>query len=326
MLSRSLFAPMCILCLWFFFLLIFIKMSLSFLPSFLWDPFIDNHLFQNRYVGLFNPSSFFVLFMFSFSFMFVLSITTTTTISISTTKTKQTTNPATITPQPNLEIAKSIQPNSHQTTTLIFLEWIHLPEPSAPPQEVRCFSSSSTSILVSWKPPPVEQQNGIITKYTIQYAATEGEGTTLQEVTEILPEKSRYLLENLEKWTEYRVTVTAHTDVGAGPESLPQLIRTEEDGMFCQNAVPFCYSFPLSPNRFSLLNPAFGRLLPKPPLNSRFLSFLLLFKSLKAILILWLNPLTWIICDASAHCTDILTVPQTFFGDFLNGSFFLLLK
>lgn len=92
----------------------------------------------------------------------------------------------------------------------------------------------------------MELQNGIITKYTIQYAATEGEDTTLQEITEILPEKSRYLLENLEKWTEYRVTVTAHTDVGAGPESLPQLTRTEEDGMFCPNAVPFCCSVPHS--------------------------------------------------------------------------------
>ncbi|XP_046699071.1 receptor-type tyrosine-protein phosphatase delta-like isoform X3 [Silurus meridionalis] len=102
-------------------------------------------------------------------------------------------------------------------------------QPSAPPQDVKCFSSSSTSILVSWKPPPMELQNGIITKYTIQYAATEGEDTSLQEIMEILPEKTRYILENLEKWTEYRVTVTAHTDVGAGPESLPQLIRTEED-------------------------------------------------------------------------------------------------
>ncbi|XP_035385726.1 receptor-type tyrosine-protein phosphatase delta isoform X20 [Electrophorus electricus] len=102
-------------------------------------------------------------------------------------------------------------------------------QPSAPPQEITCSSPSSTNILVSWKPPPVELQNGIITKYTIQYAATEGEDTSIQQISEIPPENSHYLLENLEKWTEYRVTVIAHTDVGAGPESLPQLIRTEED-------------------------------------------------------------------------------------------------
>uniref|UniRef100_A0A8C1SZT7 Receptor-type tyrosine-protein phosphatase S n=1 Tax=Cyprinus carpio TaxID=7962 RepID=A0A8C1SZT7_CYPCA len=98
-----------------------------------------------------------------------------------------------------------------------------------PPQEVKCTSPNSTSILVSWKPPPVELQNGIMTKYTVQYAATEGDDTSLNQVSDIPPEKFHYLLENLEKWTEYRVTVSAHTEAGEGPESLPQLIRTEED-------------------------------------------------------------------------------------------------
>ncbi|XP_076849177.1 receptor-type tyrosine-protein phosphatase delta isoform X7 [Brachyhypopomus gauderio] len=102
-------------------------------------------------------------------------------------------------------------------------------QPSAPPQEVTCSSPSSTSILVSWKAPPLEHQNGIVTKYTIQYTASEGEDTPAQQILEIPPENSQYLLENLEKWTEYRVTVVAHTDVGAGPESSPQFIRTEED-------------------------------------------------------------------------------------------------
>lgn len=107
----------------------------------------------------------------------------------------------------------------------------HQPEPSGPPQDVNCYSSSSTNILVSWQPPPIELQNGIITQYTIQYAATEGEDTLPHHISGIPPETSQYLLENLDKWTEYRVTVTAHTDVGAGPESLPEFVRTEEDGM-----------------------------------------------------------------------------------------------
>lgn len=118
------------------------------------------------------------------------------------------------------------------------------PEPSGPPQGVKCYSPSSTNVLVSWRPPPVELQNGIITQYTIQYAATEGGNTTALQITNIPPESSQYLLENLEKWTEYRVTVTAHTDVGAGPESLPQLIRTEEDGMFSLKQTSSCKSSP----------------------------------------------------------------------------------
>nr|XP_015201036.1 PREDICTED: receptor-type tyrosine-protein phosphatase delta isoform X14 [Lepisosteus oculatus] len=102
-------------------------------------------------------------------------------------------------------------------------------QPSAPPQDVTCSSPSSTSILVSWLPPPVELQNGILTKYSVQYAATEGEDTSPRQITDLPPESSQYLLEGLEKWTEYRVTVSAHTDVGRGPESLPVLIRTDED-------------------------------------------------------------------------------------------------
>ncbi|KAJ8008280.1 hypothetical protein DPEC_G00103170 [Dallia pectoralis] len=102
-------------------------------------------------------------------------------------------------------------------------------QPSAPPEDVKCSSPSSTQILVSWRPPPVELQNGIITKYAVRYAATDGEDTATRQISEIPPESYKYLLEHLEKWTDYRVTVTAHTDVGEGPESLPQLIRTEED-------------------------------------------------------------------------------------------------
>ncbi|XP_041117772.1 receptor-type tyrosine-protein phosphatase delta-like isoform X4 [Polyodon spathula] len=102
-------------------------------------------------------------------------------------------------------------------------------QPLAPPQDIKCTSPSSTSILVSWLPPPVELQNGIITKYSIQYVAIEGEDTNPHQISDLSPETSQYLLEELEKWTEYRVTVSAHTEVGPGPESLPQLIRTDED-------------------------------------------------------------------------------------------------
>ncbi|XP_040002844.1 protein tyrosine phosphatase receptor type Db [Xiphias gladius] len=100
--------------------------------------------------------------------------------------------------------------------------------PSAPPQDITCTSPSSTSILVSWAPPPLEFQNGIITGYTIQYSTTEGNKTS-KRIDGIQTESSPYLLENLEKWTEYGITVRAQTEAGDGPESLQLLIRTEED-------------------------------------------------------------------------------------------------
>ncbi|XP_028973977.1 protein tyrosine phosphatase receptor type Db isoform X6 [Esox lucius] len=101
--------------------------------------------------------------------------------------------------------------------------------PSAPPQDVTCSSPSSTSILVSWAPPPPEYQNGIITGYSIQYSVTEGQNRTSKKISAIPPNSSPYLLENLEKWTEYGITVRALTETGEGPESLQRLVRTEED-------------------------------------------------------------------------------------------------
>jgi len=103
--------------------------------------------------------------------------------------------------------------------------------PSAPPQDITCTSPSSTSILVSWAPPLLEFQNGVITGYSIQYSTTEGNKMS-KRVDGVPPESSSYLLENLEKWTEYGITVRAQTEAGDGPESLQLLIRTEEDGMF----------------------------------------------------------------------------------------------
>ncbi|NXM71778.1 PTPRD phosphatase, partial [Serilophus lunatus] len=102
-------------------------------------------------------------------------------------------------------------------------------KPSAPPQDISCTSPSSTSILVSWKPPPVEKQNGIITEYSIKYIGVDAEDVKPHEILGISSDSTQYLLEQLEKWTEYRISVTAHTDVGPGPESLAVLIRTDED-------------------------------------------------------------------------------------------------
>ncbi|XP_072318760.1 protein tyrosine phosphatase receptor type Db isoform X10 [Eucyclogobius newberryi] len=100
--------------------------------------------------------------------------------------------------------------------------------PAAPPQNITCTSPTSTSILVSWAPPPVEFHNGIISGYAIQYSNTEG-NKTFKTVDGISSESTSFLLENLKKWTEYGITVRAQTEAGDGPESLQLLIRTDED-------------------------------------------------------------------------------------------------
>ncbi|XP_042102976.1 receptor-type tyrosine-protein phosphatase F isoform X10 [Ovis aries] len=101
--------------------------------------------------------------------------------------------------------------------------------PSAPPQKVTCVSVGSTTVRVSWVPPPADSRNGVITQYSVAYEAVDGEDRGRHVVDGIGREHSSWDLVGLEKWTEYRVWVRAHTDVGPGPESSPVLIRTDED-------------------------------------------------------------------------------------------------
>ncbi|XP_077331835.1 receptor-type tyrosine-protein phosphatase S isoform X18 [Lithobates pipiens] len=102
-------------------------------------------------------------------------------------------------------------------------------KPSAPPQDVKCVSTKSTTILVSWQPPPPESHNGILAGYSVRYGALDSEDPEVKEVQDIPSETTEILLEALEKWTEYRITVVAHTAVGPGPESSPVVVRTDED-------------------------------------------------------------------------------------------------
>ncbi|XP_066547933.1 protein tyrosine phosphatase receptor type Fa isoform X2 [Amia ocellicauda] len=101
--------------------------------------------------------------------------------------------------------------------------------PSAPPQDVHAVSLSSTSIKVSWVAPPAGSRHGAIAQYTVAYQSVSGEDAERHEVSGLAPEASSYVLEGLEKWTEYQVWVRAHTDVGPGPESPPVHVRTNED-------------------------------------------------------------------------------------------------
>ncbi|KAK1164148.1 receptor-type tyrosine-protein phosphatase F-like isoform X4 [Acipenser oxyrinchus oxyrinchus] len=101
--------------------------------------------------------------------------------------------------------------------------------PSAPPQEVHAVSLSSTSIKVSWVAPPAGSRHGAIVQYTVAYQSVNGEDSEKHEVSSISAEATSYVMEALEKWTEYMVWVRAHTDVGPGPESPPVHVRTDED-------------------------------------------------------------------------------------------------
>ncbi|CAB1317189.1 unnamed protein product [Coregonus sp. 'balchen'] len=107
-------------------------------------------------------------------------------------------------------------------------------KPSAAPLGVSCDSPSSTSLRVSWKPPPTETQNGVLTGYELRYqqvvsgARVEGQGPEVKGPP-IPPEQGQVVLEGLEKWTWYRVILAAFTTEGSGPESPALLCRTDDD-------------------------------------------------------------------------------------------------
>uniref|UniRef100_A0A8C2FTL3 protein-tyrosine-phosphatase n=1 Tax=Cyprinus carpio TaxID=7962 RepID=A0A8C2FTL3_CYPCA len=127
-----------------------------------------------------------------------------------------------------------------------------------PPQEVTCLSPSSTSLLLSWAPPLTDENAGI-TGYSIRYVAVEREKDPVQRIADIPSNCFRYRIEGLKKGTLYSVTVAAHTDTGQGPESLPILIRTEED-------VP---SAPPQSVDVVVLNATSARVSWKPPVAER---------------------------------------------------------
>lgn len=99
--------------------------------------------------------------------------------------------------------------------------------PGAPPQNVTAEAVSPTSIRVSWEPPPAERSNGRIVYYRLLQVES---GRSDSEASVFTTNQSSILLDELKKWTEYRIWVLAGTSVGDGPPSYPITVRTHEDG------------------------------------------------------------------------------------------------
>ncbi|XP_054610309.1 roundabout homolog 2-like isoform X2 [Dunckerocampus dactyliophorus] len=96
--------------------------------------------------------------------------------------------------------------------------------PSAPPQQVAVLpvgTSNSTSISVSWDPPPADQQNGIIQEYKIWCLANETRFHVNKSVDATI---RSVVVGGLQAGTQYRVEVAAGTSAGVGVRSAPQLI------------------------------------------------------------------------------------------------------
>lgn len=92
---------------------------------------------------------------------------------------------------------------------------------------VTAVATSPTSIRVTWHPPPAERANGRIAYYKL-LCVESGRGDS--EATVVKLNQTSFLLDELRRWTEYRIWVLAGTSVGDGPASYPVTVRTHEDG------------------------------------------------------------------------------------------------
>ena len=87
-------------------------------------------------------------------------------------------------------------------------------------------NSSSTSILVTWDEVPADQQNGIITGYTITYQSQTQNDNGTDQVNGSFRQTE---LTNLKEYVNYNITVFAFTVRGDGPASVPIVVRTDQD-------------------------------------------------------------------------------------------------
>lgn len=101
--------------------------------------------------------------------------------------------------------------------------------PGAPPRNVSGSSVSPTSIMVKWLSPSGDRTNGVIQYYKLYYVQ---DGFPDEKSTTVKLNRTQHLLDELKKWTEYRIWIVAGTSVGDGPPSYPTTVRTHEDGTY----------------------------------------------------------------------------------------------
>ncbi|XP_044270213.1 tyrosine-protein phosphatase Lar isoform X1 [Tribolium madens] len=98
--------------------------------------------------------------------------------------------------------------------------------PGAPPSNVTGEAVSPTAIRVTWEPPLANRSHGNIIYYKLQYVEADRSDS---EAIEVKMNATSFVLDELKRWTTYRIWVLAGTSVGDGPSSFPITVRTHED-------------------------------------------------------------------------------------------------
>nr|XP_042908973.1 Down syndrome cell adhesion molecule-like protein 1 homolog isoform X3 [Parasteatoda tepidariorum] len=100
-------------------------------------------------------------------------------------------------------------------------------EPSGPPTDVWIEAKSSSSILVTWKPPPRELWNGELKGYFVGYKVdASSHPYSFKTVDNVANDSQEYILTNLIKSTKYNIVVKAYNSAGTGPPSQDLVAKT----------------------------------------------------------------------------------------------------
>ena len=100
--------------------------------------------------------------------------------------------------------------------------------PTAPPENFTLRVLGPRAVLVTWRPPTIEEQNGVIITYSIVFVEVSS-NTTLTYQQE--GNYTELTVDELQPYYEYNCSMFAATQVGNGPFTDSVTIRTFEDGM-----------------------------------------------------------------------------------------------
>ena len=117
------------------------------------------------------------------------------------------------------------------------------------PQNVSIFEISSESFMLSWDPPMIGEQNGILIQYHVIIIETEINCTddgaeiagmqTYLNMTFNVSEGRSQLIDMLYPDYNYTVRIAAATGPGIGPFSEAIAVRTDMDGEFSVTVLNF---------------------------------------------------------------------------------------